>query len=50
MFVTICNNVNIYINLLFQIGTMASLNASTTHSLAGSRPTTPHSTVSTAPV
>ncbi|XP_050428886.1 uncharacterized protein LOC126838468 [Adelges cooleyi] len=33
-----------------RIGTMASLNASTTHSLAGSRPTTPHSTVSTAPV
>jgi len=34
----------------FQMGTMASLNASTTHSIAGSRPTTPHSTVSTAPV
>ncbi|XP_027837186.2 uncharacterized protein LOC114119711 [Aphis gossypii] len=33
-----------------RIGTMASLNASTTHSLAGSRPTTPHSTVSTVPV
>nr|CAD7446026.1 unnamed protein product [Timema bartmani] len=33
-----------------RMGTMASLNASTTHSLAGSRPTTPHSTVSTAPV
>ncbi|XKL62544.1 hypothetical protein PGB90_002377 [Kerria lacca] len=32
-----------------RMGTMASLNASTTHSLAGSRPTTPHSTVSTAP-
>lgn len=32
------------------MGTMASLNASTTHSIAGSRPTTPHSTVSTAPV
>lgn len=34
---------------IFQMGTMTSLNASTTHSLAGSRPTTPHSTVSTAP-
>ncbi|KAK7598278.1 hypothetical protein V9T40_006513 [Parthenolecanium corni] len=33
-----------------RMGTMQSLNASTTHSLAGSRPTTPHSTVSTAPV
>ncbi|XP_066584286.1 uncharacterized protein pasi2 [Prorops nasuta] len=33
-----------------RIGTMQSLNASTTHSLAGSRPTTPHSTVSTMPV
>ncbi|KAL1139613.1 hypothetical protein AAG570_006595 [Ranatra chinensis] len=33
-----------------RMGTMASLNASTTHSLAGSRPTTPHSTVSTQPV
>lgn len=33
-----------------RMGTMASLNASTTHSLAGSRPTTPHSTISTAPV
>ncbi|OXU21098.1 hypothetical protein TSAR_015355 [Trichomalopsis sarcophagae] len=32
------------------IGTMQSLNASTTHSIAGSRPTTPHSTVSTMPV
>lgn len=33
-----------------RMGTMTSLNASTTHSIAGSRPTTPHSTVSTAPV
>lgn len=33
-----------------RIGTMQSLNASTTHSIAGSRPTTPHSTVSTMPV
>lgn len=33
-----------------RMGTMASLNASTTHSIAGSRPTTPHSTVSTAQV
>ncbi|GLG99514.1 Uncharacterized protein GBIM_05966 [Gryllus bimaculatus] len=33
-----------------RMGTLASLNASTTHSLAGSRPTTPHSTVLTAPV
>ncbi|GLV38330.1 uncoordinated 45 [Carabus blaptoides fortunei] len=33
-----------------RMGTMASLNASATHSLAGSRPTTPHSTVSTMPV
>lgn len=33
-----------------RMGTMASLNASTTHSLAGSRPTTPHSTVSATPV
>lgn len=33
-----------------RMGTMQSLNASTTHSLAGSRPTTPHSTVSTMPV
>ncbi|XP_034946892.1 uncharacterized protein pasi2 [Chelonus insularis] len=32
-----------------RIGTMQSLNASTTHSIAGSRPTTPHSTVSTMP-
>ncbi|KAL5278210.1 hypothetical protein ACFFRR_003080 [Megaselia abdita] len=32
-----------------RMGTMASLH-STTHSLAGSRPTTPHSTVSTIPV
>ncbi|XP_049941348.1 uncharacterized protein LOC126418575 [Schistocerca serialis cubense] len=32
-----------------RMGTMTSLNASTTHSIAGSRPTTPHSTVSTAP-
>lgn len=38
-----------YINRIFQMGTMASLH-STTHSLAGSRPTTPHSTVSTIPV
>ncbi|KAJ8688428.1 hypothetical protein QAD02_024223 [Eretmocerus hayati] len=33
-----------------RIGTLQSLNASTTHSIAGSRPTTPHSTVSTMPV
>lgn len=33
-----------------RMGTMQSLNASMTHSLAGSRPTTPHSTVSTQPV
>lgn len=33
-----------------RIGTMQSLNASTTHSIAGSRPTTPHSVVSTLPV
>ncbi|XP_018323537.1 uncharacterized protein LOC108735844 [Agrilus planipennis] len=33
-----------------RMGTMQSLNASTTHSLAGSRPTTPHSTVSTMPM
>ncbi|XP_026478090.1 uncharacterized protein LOC113385414 [Ctenocephalides felis] len=33
-----------------RMGTMASINASTTHSVAGSRPTTPHSTVSTMPV
>ncbi|KAJ8958056.1 hypothetical protein NQ318_002066 [Aromia moschata] len=33
-----------------RIGTMQSLNASTVPSLAGSRPTTPHSTVSTMPV
>ncbi|KAI5712593.1 hypothetical protein M8J76_014833 [Diaphorina citri] len=33
-----------------RMGTMQSLNASTVHSLAGSRPTTPHSTVSTQPV
>ncbi|XP_073988932.1 protein pasi2 isoform X2 [Rhodnius prolixus] len=33
-----------------RMGTMQSLNASTTQSLAGSRPTTPHSTVSTQPV
>jgi len=33
-----------------RIGTMQSLNASTTHSIAGSRPTTPHSAVSTMPV
>ncbi|KAL0281110.1 UNVERIFIED_CONTAM: hypothetical protein PYX00_002206 [Menopon gallinae] len=33
-----------------RMGTMTSLNASTTHSIAGSRPTTPHSTVSTAPI
>lgn len=33
-----------------RMGTMQSLNASTTHSIAGSRPTTPHSTVSTMPV
>lgn len=32
-----------------RIGTMQSLNASTTHSIAGSRPTTPHSAVSTMP-
>ncbi|XP_055851303.1 uncharacterized protein LOC129915672 [Episyrphus balteatus] len=32
-----------------RMGTMASLH-STTHSLAGSRPTTPHSTVSTMPI
>ncbi|KAK6633888.1 hypothetical protein RUM44_004495 [Polyplax serrata] len=32
-----------------RMGTMTSLNASTTHSIAGSRPTTPHSTISTAP-
>jgi len=32
------------------MGTMASLNASAAQSLAGSRPTTPHSTVSTMPV
>ncbi|KAE8738300.1 hypothetical protein FOCC_FOCC016224 [Frankliniella occidentalis] len=33
-----------------RMGTMASLNASTTNSLAGSRPTTPHGTVSTSPI
>ncbi|VEN61505.1 unnamed protein product [Callosobruchus maculatus] len=33
-----------------RIGTLQSLNASTVPSLAGSRPTTPHSTVSTMPV
>lgn len=33
-----------------RMGTMQSLNASTLPSLAGSRPTTPHSTVSTMPV
>lgn len=33
-----------------RMGTMQSLTASTAHSLAGSRPTTPHSTVSTQPV
>ncbi|CAO1369453.1 unnamed protein product [Diamesa serratosioi] len=33
-----------------RMGTMQSLNASTVHSLAGSRPTTPHSTVSTMPI
>ncbi|XP_073818254.1 protein pasi2 [Musca autumnalis] len=33
-----------------RMGTMASLHASTANSLAGSRPTTPHSTVSTMPV
>lgn len=33
-----------------RMGTMQSLNASTVPSLAGSRPTTPHSTVSTMPV
>lgn len=33
-----------------RMGTMTSLNASVSHSIAGSRPTTPHSTVSTAPV
>lgn len=32
-----------------RMGTMQSLNASTTHSIAGSRPTTPHSAVSTMP-
>ncbi|XP_033323992.2 uncharacterized protein LOC117219171 [Megalopta genalis] len=32
-----------------RIGTMQSLNASTTQSIAGSRPTTPHSAVSTMP-
>lgn len=36
--------------LAFQMGTMQSLNASAMHSLAGSRPTTPHSTVSTMPI
>ncbi|BES94698.1 unnamed protein product [Nesidiocoris tenuis] len=33
-----------------RMGTMQSLNASTTQSLAGSRPTTPHSTISAHPV
>lgn len=33
-----------------RMGTMASLNASTTNSLAGSRPTTPHGTLSTSPI
>ncbi|XP_015124477.1 uncharacterized protein LOC107046381 [Diachasma alloeum] len=33
-----------------RMGTMQSLNASTTHSIAGSRPTTPHSTVLTMPI
>ncbi|KAL3270846.1 hypothetical protein HHI36_021364 [Cryptolaemus montrouzieri] len=33
-----------------RMGTMQSLNASTVPSLAGSRPTTPHSTISTMPV
>lgn len=40
----------IYMFYVFQMGTMASLHASTANSLAGSRPTTPHSTVSTMPV
>lgn len=34
----------------FQMGTMQSLNASIAHSIGNSRPTTPHSTISTAPV
>lgn len=33
-----------------RMGTMASLNASTAGSLAGSRPTTPHGTISTSPI
>ncbi|KAF4520898.1 hypothetical protein B566_EDAN010313 [Ephemera danica] len=33
-----------------RMGTMTSLNASISHSISGSRPTTPHSTISTAPV
>ncbi|XP_071441080.1 uncharacterized protein pasi2 [Hetaerina americana] len=33
-----------------RMGTMTSLNASVAHSISGSRPTTPHSTISTAPV
>lgn len=33
-----------------QMGTMQSLNASIGHSIGGSRPTTPHSTISAAPV
>jgi hypothetical protein len=36
--------------LFLQMGTMQSLNASIAHSIGNSRPTTPHSTISAAPV
>lgn len=35
------------LNFKFQMGTMASIHGSTNPSIAGSRPTTPYTTVST---
>ncbi|XP_043265422.1 uncharacterized protein LOC122405033 [Colletes gigas] len=49
LYVELCDLTRLEDLAHLRIGTMQSLNASTTHSIAGSRPTTPHSAVSTMP-
>lgn len=49
LYVELCDLTRLEDLAHLRIGTMQSLNASTTQSIAGSRPTTPHSAVSTMP-
>ncbi|PBC25480.1 uncharacterized protein LOC107994031 [Apis cerana] len=49
LYVELCDLTRLEDLAHLRIGTMQSLNASTTHSIAGSRPTTPHSAVSVLP-